>query len=467
MEKWQQIDLAYQSDASHFFRHLLEYNCPIWLDSCSHATNGRYDIITVAPHETLIQQLDGKLCCSNGAVIDAHEQDLLAVLKQYFTLQSFQYNDLTFSGVVGYFSYEFGVKRAGIVCSNPSMHQVPDAWFGIYSWVVIIDHHTKTAALFYYQEPADGALSITKLTDLWQNSSLELLSLPAFSLKAPFQPNIHFDDYAHAFSQIKRNLRAGNTYQVNYSHCFQTSFEGETFSAYVALRQKNPSEFAAFMRLPFADILSLSPELLVLGKADKLVTKPIKGTAARAFDEIKDIEIIKALKNCPKNKAENTMIVDLLRNDMSQVATVDSVDVTQYLNIEIMPSVFHLVSTISASLAAEFNYFDVLNALLPGGSITGAPKHSTMKIIENLETQARGMYCGSIGYLSPGQQMCFNIAIRTITAAKGKLFCNAGGGIVLDSSVNDEYQETFDKVAVLTKTLQDLSIHDGQALGES
>lgn len=443
MGVWYQIDLAYQSDASPFFQCLLGYEYPVWLDSCAHAGCGRYDVITAAPYETLVlQSQEDKL---------TQETDFLAKLKEKATLTSFQLDEISFSGVIGFFSYEFGVRQAGISCLNPSRHGMPEAWFGFYAWAIITDHHLKKTVLIYCDEPNDDALSIKKLCNLWQR--LDQTS-HNFLLKDTFQSNISYEAYQKALADIQHHLRCGNTYQVNYSHCFSAAFEGEPFTAYMVLRQTNPSEFAAFMRLPFGDVLSFSPELLVRANEEHLLTKPIKGTAARVFDEKQDQKIIQTLKRCPKNRAENTMIVDLLRNDLSKVAKFDSVEVKNYLDIEIMPSVFHLVSTISAELDMHFDYFDVLKALLPGGSITGAPKHSTMKIIEDLEHQARGVYCGSIGHLSDKSNMCFNIAIRTITAAKGRLFCNAGGGIVLDSSVDAEYQETFDKVAVLTKTLQ-------------
>tara|TARA_B110000879_G_C11081006_1_gene474807 strand:+ start:231 stop:992 length:762 start_codon:yes stop_codon:yes gene_type:complete len=252
---------------------------------------------------------------------------------------------------------------------------------------------------------------------MWCNAKTAKTSATAFALTKSFQSNISYAQCEDALTKIQKHLSAGNTYQVNYSHCFSAPFEGDAFSAYLILRQKNPSEFAAFLRLPFGDVLSFSPELLVRASVNKLLTKPIKGTAARAFDEKKDKIIKKKLKTCPKNCAENTMIVDLMRNDLSRVAKIDSVHVDTFLEIECLPSVFHLVSTLSAKLANEFSYLDVLHAVLPGGSITGAPKYRTMQLIESLEHQARGVYCGSIGHLSTARNICFNIAIRTITAA--------------------------------------------------
>lgn len=457
MSKWLSIDLPYKKDCTSFFYPLLNYDCPIWLDSCAHATQGRYDILSAAPNQTLSQKQSGKITASSPKR-GMKGGDFLAQLKRLIPKSSVSVGDFVFSGVLGFFSYEFGVKQAKLSCQNKALHALPEAWFGLYSWALIVDHQMQSATVVYQPQCIDK-LFLDKICSFWHLSKTldDCDFSAAFNLTSKFESNISYEEYEDAINEIQAHLRLGDTYQVNYSHCFSASFEGDSFSAYCALRQKNPSEFAVFLRLPEGDVLSFSPELLVSASDRNVLTKPIKGTARRSFNISLDDQIKTDLSNCPKNRAENMMILDLLRNDLSKVSDINSVNVDSFLEIETMPSVFHLVSTVSSSLEESHNYFDVIDALLPGGSITGAPKHRTMQLIEKLEFLSRGVYCGSIGHLSPDSNMCFNIAIRTMTASNGYLSCHAGGGIVLDSNSKDEYQETLDKIFVLTDTLQSMS----------
>lgn len=454
MLDWFYVDLEYRESSASFFQCLLSFEYPIWLDSCAHAKLGRFDVLSASPYACLSQNQLGEITSSKQKNT-LREKDFLTVLEAMLPSVPAFVGDFVFSGALGYLSYEFGMKRAGLSSSNPCENALPDAWFGLYSWAIIIDHHEKKAHLVYQKKDSTEAF-LQQIKVNWHETKTKAQSQTHFSLLNTFQSNITYDDYENSFLKIQKHLNAGNTYQVNYSHCFSADFEGDVFSAYCILRQKNPSEYAVFLRLPEGDLLSFSPELLVKATSNALLTKPIKGTMKRAFDIKQDSLIKKSLLSCSKNRAENMMIVDLLRNDLSKVSFVDSVKVESFLALETMPSVFHLVSTISSTLLKEFTYFDALDALFPGGSITGAPKYSTMQIINALEVSARGIYCGSIGHLSPGNSMCFNIAIRTLTASNGKLYCNAGGGIVLDSNAKEEYQETLDKVSLLTRTLQNI-----------
>lgn len=444
MAEWQCIAVDYYQDGSAFFKCLLTLKYPIWLDSCAHATSGRYDIFTAAPYQTFNKSTDDSI-------------DFLATLKQNLPTECAEFNGLFFSGMMGYFGYEFGVSLDGLSCQNRKISQLPDAWFGLYYWALVLDHHQQRASILFNANKAQ-ALSLVDLQTMWQQATDFKIPLQPFTLTQAFQSNISVDVYQQALSNIHQHLCAGDSYQVNYTHCFSAAFEGEPFEAYCRLRQQNPAEFAAFIRLPEADILSFSPELLVRAKYQHLMTKPIKGTMARGQTPADDLRQKQKLESCSKNRAENMMIVDLLRNDLSLIAEIDSVKVTEFLKVEPLTNVFHLVSSITAKLNQSYDYLDVIRALFPGGSITGAPKYRTMELIEQYETQARGVYCGAIGYLSSSTDMCFNIAIRTMTASQKRIYCPAGGGIVLDSNSQEEYQETIDKVSVLTHTLENYGI---------
>ena len=449
---WLYFNLPYQINCGAFVNKLLAYDCPIWLDSCSHATAGRFDIISAAPIETLEQSQTDVIKLKNQLILD-DDKSFIEHLHLLVPTEAAKAGDFVFSGTLGYFSYEYGVKQHQLSCQNKDLHDLPQAWFGIYNWAVISDHHLKTSTLVY-RNISQSLLSIEEIKNLWL--SHYKMSKNNFCLKKKFISNISFAEYQNDFSKIKQHIHNGDTYQVNYSHCFSAPFEGDSFDAYMILRQKNPSEFAVFLRLKQGDILSFSPELLVRGDQKYIQTKPIKGTAARVFDVEQDSITKQDLHKCPKNRAENLMIVDLLRNDLSKIAKISSVKVEALFDVEILPSVFHLISTVSAQLDKENNYFDVINAVFPGGSITGAPKYRTMQLIEQYEKYKRSIYCGSIGHLSVEENMCFNIAIRTMTAVNGYLYCSAGGGIVLDSICHLEYQETLDKVSLLTNTLNNI-----------
>lgn len=201
-----------------------------------------------------------------------------------------------------------------------------------------------------------------------------------------------------------------------------------------------------FLRLPDSVILSLSPERFIKLERQRIETRPIKGTLPRLADPNADRLQGEKLAQSPKDRSENLMIVDLLRNDIGRVATPGSVEVPELFMVEPFPAVHHLVSTITASLKPGLTACDLLRACFPGGSITGAPKVRSMEIIEALEPQRRNAWCGSIGYLSVCGRMDTSITIRTLIAERGTLYCAAGGGIVADSDEAAEYQETFDKV---------------------
>ncbi|MGH8553913.1 MAG: aminodeoxychorismate synthase component I, partial [Methylococcales bacterium] len=229
------------------------------------------------------------------------------------------------------------------------------------------------------------------------------------------------------------------------------------WAVYRTLREYNSAPFSAFLNFPEVRVLSSSPERFLKVENARVETKPIKGTRARVADPSKDLEQIKALRNSPKDRAENLMIVDLLRNDLGKCCEAGSVKVPKLFDVESFATVHHLVSTIEGRLASARDSIDLLRGCFPGGSITGAPKIRAMEIIEELEPDRRGVYCGSIGYISYGGDMDTNIAIRTLVHSGNEIRFWAGGGIVADSREADEYQECFDKARALLRVLDRFS----------
>ena len=229
---------------------------------------------------------------------------------------------------------------------------------------------------------------------------------------------------------------------------------GDPWVGYRSMRQTNPSPYAAYINLPDGQILSSSPERFLHVRGGKVETRPIKGTRPRSPDPVQDQRLIEALRNSEKDRAENLMIVDLLRNDLGKSCIPGSVMTTEMFSVETFPTVHHLVSTIRGRLADGNDAISLLRGCFPGGSITGAPKLRAMEIIEELEPNRRGVYCGSIGYLGFDGSMDSNIVIRTLVHSNGRIHFSSGGGIVADSDLEQEYQETFDKAAAIMAALE-------------
>ena len=269
------------------------------------------------------------------------------------------------------------------------------------------------------------------------------------------QSNFSKSDYLGAVRRALGYITAGDIYQVNLSQRFQTPFSGDAFRTYCALRRRNPAPFAAYLNLPEVMVLSASPErLLKLDPGPRLVeTRPIKGTRPRGRTAEEDERLAVELLASEKDRAENVMIVDLERNDLGRVAEIGSVRVTGLCELERYATVQHLTSTVVARLKDGLDSVDLLRAMFPGGSITGAPKIRAMEIIDELEPTARSVYTGSIGYFGFDGSIDLNIAIRTALIKDGVAYHQAGGGIVADSDPEMEYEETLHKAAAMATVL--------------
>jgi len=276
-------------------------------------------------------------------------------------------------------------------------------------------------------------------------------NLPAGISKINWQPAINKNQYHDAIAAIKEQIKCGNTYQTNYTIRLHGKVEDDPYQLYLHLLNAQRSDYSAYLDMGDQVILSASPELFFHYKKGKIMTKPMKGTAARGVTLHTD-NSQRAQLFSEKNQAENMMIVDLLRNDLNQIANTASVTVDHLFSAEKYPTVWQLTSTISADLPSTTRLTDIFKALFPCGSITGAPKSSTMRLITQLEKEARGVYCGAIGIVAPNQEAIFNVAIRTLTINKqgGHGQYGVGGGITWDSTPEDEYQEVIDKARILS-----------------
>ncbi|XQW86939.1 aminodeoxychorismate synthase component I [Thalassotalea piscium] len=419
----------------------------MWLDSChSEHIDSHYDIMVWHPTATLVTSNNStqitnvreKTCTEhNDDPLTLLEKTQSNIFKQYQVTTS----ELPFNGgCLGYFSYDLGRYFETLPSQAIKDIDMPEMAVGIYTQAIIFNRKTQSYTLVC---PEHKRVEITKeLTDQLSKNHIS----KSFSLSTPWQTNISKVEYQEKFEHIQQYLLSGDCYQINLTQRFSAKYQGNEYSAYLALREKNQAPFSAFMRFEQFAIMSLSPERFLSLNNRKVQSKPIKGTQVRSTDIMQDKSNAEQLLHSEKDRAENLMIVDLLRNDISRVCQAGTVKVPKLFDIESFPAVHHLVSTVEGSLADHYSAYDLLRASFPGGSITGAPKIRAMEIIDELEPQRRAIYCGSIGYISSCGKMDTSITIRTLVAIEKTLYCWAGGGIVADSEVNAEYQESLDKV---------------------
>ncbi|MHA1021322.1 aminodeoxychorismate synthase component 1 [Enterobacter ludwigii] len=440
------ISLPWRSDAAEFWFARLSHLPFAMLLHSGYADHpySRFDILVADPLQTLITQ---------GNVTTTGEtqstDDPLSLLQQALNALSLtvpQNPDLPFQGgALGLFGYDLGRRFETLPETAQDDIPLPDMAVGLYDWAIIVDHHKQAVSLLSHQDVS------ARLA--WLEAQVPVATAD-FHLTSAWRANMTAREYAAKFEQVQGYLQSGDCYQVNLAQRFQATCEGDEWQAFTRLNASNRAPFSAFLRLEQGAILSLSPERFIHLADGTIQTRPIKGTLPRLADPVADRQQAEKLATSLKDRAENLMIVDLMRNDIGRVAVPGSVRVPELFIVEPFPAVHHLVSTITAQLPASRTACDLLRAAFPGGSITGAPKVRAMEIIDELEPHRRNAWCGSIGYISLCGTLDTSITIRTLTACNGNLYCSAGGGIVADSQVDAEYQETFDKVNRILKQLE-------------
>ena len=285
------------------------------------------------------------------------------------------------------------------------------------------------------------------------HEEVETLPFPedyeAVDLPANWKEEVEAPAYQEAIKTIHHHIRQGDTYQVNYTVQLSQELKSDPFAIYNRLVVEQKAHYNAFIQHDDVSILSISPELFFEQDDRLLTTRPMKGTTRRGLTNQEDLQESAWLKADPKNRAENMMIVDLLRNDMNRISEIGSEQVTHLCQVEQYSTVWQMTSTIESRLRSEIDLLQTFRALFPCGSITGAPKISTMEIIHKTEKAPRGVYCGTIGILLPKGKRIFNVAIRTLQMQGNQAIYGVGGGITWDSKWESEYQETKQKSAVL------------------
>jgi para-aminobenzoate synthetase component 1 len=342
---------------------------------------------------------------------------------------------------------------------------MPDMMVGLYDQVLAFDHHKNRAWFITHADSEDQAQArlhhLRKLTD-------HAPVIEPRSAGADFAPELMRHEYEDRIARVIEYVHAGDIFQANLSQRFVADMPRgfDSFAHYLHLRDISPAPFASYMNFGTIKLASASPERFIKVQNWQVEARPIKGTMPRHADPQQDTRAAEALQNSAKDYAENAMIVDLLRNDLSKVCHDHSVEVPVLCGLESFAQVHHLVSVVKGMLNANNRPLDLLRACFPGGSVTGAPKVRAMQIIEALEDNRRGPYCGALGYIGIGDMMDTNIVIRTLVHNGRRTCFNVGGGIVADSNPAAEYDETLTKAQGLLKSF-DKPIQESEALARA
>lgn len=446
-------EVPYCRDSCELFDRIIDLPFAVMLDSSfPHSTAGRYDILTASPST----DLSGLKAGSNHREAAAFFAGLATFQREhYFDTQPVS-EDLPFcGGLLGYISYDCGNRLHGIKASDadPCSSNEPLVQLRAYEWCVIQDHLLRRATLV-----CRPAVSTQTRSDLLKRLHAQKKTDQGdFHLRTKFSSNFTATSYRDAFDRIQEYILAGDCYQVNLAQRFKARYQGAPWHAYRALRRVAAAPFSAFFSQGGHNaIISLSPERFLSLHGQHVETAPIKGTRPRYGNKAEDRKAKRELRASIKDRAENLMIVDLLRNDLGRSCVPGSIHVDRMFEVQTLATVHHLVSTISGKLAPTRCAVELLRDSFPGGSITGAPKRRAMEIIAELEPHARQVYCGSVLYISADGRLDSNIAIRTLLCRDGDIQCWAGGGIVADSHWEQEYQETWHKVGPFIKLLEQL-----------
>ncbi|WP_435016875.1 aminodeoxychorismate synthase component I [Tundrisphaera sp. TA3] len=357
-------------------------------------------------------------------------------------------------GMIGFLGYDLATRLERLPRRMGRDSGIPEIRFGLYDTFVVVDHQTQASELWAVNLLDEPREKVAARADRWK-ADLAALPLPRglTQLSTP-RPIMSRSDYLAAARKALDYIEAGDVYQINLSQRFQAEGPVDALDLYLHLKRASPAPFAAFFGWNGSAVVGASPETFYKTQGDRIVTRPIKGTRPRSADPDEDRRLERELEESIKDRAELTMIVDLERNDLGRVCRFGSVRVSEPVAVESFEQVHHLVGTVEGRLRPDVGPIDVVRAMFPGGSITGAPKIRAMEIIDELETHRRGVYTGAMGYWSRGGTSEFNIAIRTMTVEGNRVTYQVGGGIVADSTPEAEYAETLQKGLGLRRAIE-------------
>ena len=489
--------LSVYPPADQIFSRMRQKEEAVFLDSSSRGELGQYSILACRPYLRLEQQ-DG-ICRVNGK---PSAVSFSAFLKQYLS-ENQEENETELplvSGAVGCFSYDFGREKEGIRTRHGKEEDLPEAVMVFYDFFVVEDHQNHRLSLIAngYTEPAekgiaalrelleaaeepvqtgpgeceDGKDPVREALDVGEDETArqaepersvsgrprkaetpeDALSRKAFG-EGRISVDFTEDSYQEALEHMIQYITDGDIYVVNMTQQLRISSPCPPYEMFCRLRQQNPSPFGAYLDYGKFQVVCASPERFLRMRKGKIRTRPIKGTRKRGSTPEEDARLKEELAQSEKDQSELLMIVDLERNDLNRVCVPGSVQVRELFCVETYATVFHLVADVEGQIRPGKNAVDLLEAAFPGGSITGAPKRRAMELIDQEEYRRRGLYTGSIGYLSLNGDCDFNIVIRTAVCRDGTYTLGAGGGITCESDPAFEYEETWQKAKALLDVL--------------
>ncbi|MGD6870097.1 MULTISPECIES: aminodeoxychorismate synthase component I [Bacillus cereus group] len=414
---------------------------------------GRYNIVGLNPvavirgkGETLHISESGKETIKRGNPLDLMQE----YTEQWKTDYNPEYPPFQ-GGAIGYFSYDC----IRYIEKLPSLAEddidIPDIFFLLFDDVFVYDQKEQVLWVIthYVDKYEEAKERLNEWKSLWMTEAPEV-TVP-FESPEKKSEAVAFTEagFMKAVECIQEYIGAGDVFQVNLSTRQERTLQTHPLEIYTSLREINPSPYMGYLELGDFQIVSGSPELLIKKQGTEVSTRPIAGTRSRGADEQEDEELARELIENEKERAEHVMLVDLERNDLGRVCKYGTVEVDEFMVIEKYSHVMHIVSNVRGEVEEDKDAFDLVKAVFPGGTITGAPKIRTMEIIEELEPVRRGIYTGSIGWIGYSGDTELNIVIRTLLAKDGKAHVQAGAGIVIDSNPENEYKESLKKAIAL------------------
>jgi aminodeoxychorismate synthase component I len=468
------IEIDAPRDPIDAFERLRQGHCPWLLDSALRSQRlGRHSFVGADPYLVLRArgrriELDCRRAVHPGLVPGRHviEGPVLPTLRRLLPAAPATGASLPFvGGAVGYLGYELAEQLDVHRLHGRDDLGLADVVLLFVDALVAFDHVSGTRCVSALGQDATPALARARAQDAAEALVGRLAAPPAAQTRRARTPgdlaatcDLDPAAYAKTVDSVKQEIAAGNVYQACLTGRIDRPFDADPWTLYRTLRRTNPAPFASYLELPEVAIVGSSPERFLLVSADgRVESRPIKGTARRGRHPAEDAALRQALEASEKDRAENLMIVDLVRNDLGRVCRVGSVQVPELMAIEAYASVFQMVSTVSGRLRRGCDALDCVAATFPPGSMTGAPKIAAMRILDRFESVRRGVYSGAIGYLDARGGVDLSVAIRMILVQQGRASLHAGGGIVADSVAADEVREVDDKLAPLLAALAQCS----------
>ena len=450
------VELERYVPASEVFRLAAKEPGCAFLDSSLVNELGRWSILGLRPYKTLIKEQDGSFT-EDG--VSRQDTDFETQLGEFLRLHHDE-NETALpivSGAIGYFSYDYGREHMGVPSAEQDVEPIPQARVVFYDLLLIEDCREKRVWLSACGQTEDAEALLARFRrDIERGMEEGFPALPDAHATKPVtvRPNFEKEEYKAAVDRMIRYIIEGDIYIANMTQRLDVMSDREPLAVFEHLRTHNPSPFGGYLDCGDHQIICASPERFLRLRDGVVETRPIKGTRKRGETPEEDEALRWELEQSEKDKSELLMIVDLERNDLNRVCRPGSVEVTELFTVETYATVFHLVSNIRGELVQGRDVTDLLRAAFPGGSITGAPKYRAMEIIDELEHGKRGLYTGSIGYLTLDGDCDLNIVIRTALHRDGRYHLGVGGGITSESDLEFEYEETLQKAKAVLEALQ-------------